>query len=67
MFFFARYSLLRAEGFFCSLNALYGGLGVGTTKLQFLIPKKFNFKIFFIFGHQNPGSGLEPDPDRFSA
>jgi hypothetical protein len=26
-------SLLRAEGFFCSLNVLYGGLGIG--KLNF--------------------------------
>jgi hypothetical protein len=28
-------SLLRAEGFFCSLDLLYGGLGIG--KLKFLI------------------------------
>jgi hypothetical protein len=26
---------LRAEGFFCNLDILYGGLGIG--KLQFLI------------------------------
>jgi hypothetical protein len=32
---------LRAEGFFCSLEVLYGGLGIG--ELQFLI------KIFFFF------------------
>jgi hypothetical protein len=37
-------------------------------KLQFLIKKKFNFfsaVIFFvsIFGHESPGSGLDPDPD----
>jgi len=30
-------SLLRAEGFFCSLGVLYGGLG--KSKLQFLIKK----------------------------
>jgi hypothetical protein len=30
-------SLLRAEGFYCSLGVLYGGLGI--SKLQFLIKK----------------------------
>jgi hypothetical protein len=30
-------SLLRAEGFSCSLGVLYGGLGI--IKLQFLIKK----------------------------
>jgi hypothetical protein len=30
-------SLLRAEGFSCSLGVLYGGLGI--SKLQFLIKK----------------------------
>jgi hypothetical protein len=30
--------LLRAEGFFCYLDILYGGLGIG--KLQFLKEKK---------------------------
>ncbi len=53
MFLSARCSLLRAEGFFCSLDALYGGLGVGTTKFNFFPSCKF----FFIFGHQNPGAG----------
>ncbi len=59
-----RMFLLRAEGFFCSLDALSGGLGIG--KLKFLIQKKFNFficKFFAIFIHQNPGSGLDPNPD----
>ncbi len=32
---------MRAEGFFCKVNVLYGGLGIG--KLYFLIQKKFNF------------------------
>jgi hypothetical protein len=53
-------SLLRAEGFSCSLGVLYGGLGI--SKLQFLIKKieiKFPTKIFFpILGHQT----LDPDP-----
>jgi hypothetical protein len=35
----AGYSLLRAEGFSCSLDVLYGGLGIN--KLQFLIKKRF--------------------------
>jgi hypothetical protein len=41
---------LRAEGFFCNLDILYGGLGIG--KLQFFNKKKFNFfsaVIFFQF------------------
>ncbi len=43
-------SLLRAEGFSCSLGVLYGGLGI--SKLQFLIKKieiKFQLKFFFQF------------------
>ena len=43
-------SLLRAEGFSCSLGVLYGGLGI--SKLQFLIKKikiKFLFVNFFQF------------------
>jgi hypothetical protein len=39
--------LLRAEGFFCNLDILYGGLGIG--KLQFLILKKINFFSAVIF------------------
>jgi hypothetical protein len=45
--------LLRAEGFFCNLDVLYGGLGI--SKLQLLIKKNLNFffscKFFPIFGH----------------
>jgi hypothetical protein len=53
-------SLLRTENFFCSLNVLYGGLGI--IKLQFLIKKdmiknsKCIFKFFVI-------KTLNPDPD----
>ncbi len=50
MFWSVGWRLLRAEGFFCNLYILYGGLGIG--KLQFLIKKKFNFfsdVIFFQF------------------
>jgi hypothetical protein len=62
-------SLLRAEGFSCSLGVLYGGLGI--RKLQFLIKKieiKFPAKIFFFnFRSSNLGSGSgirigNPDP-----
>ena len=53
-------SLLRAEGFSCSLGLLYGGLGI--SKLKFLIKKieiKFPAINFFsILGHQT----LDPDP-----
>jgi hypothetical protein len=44
-----------AVGFFCSLEILYGGLGIGTL---FGI---FFSKYFQVFGHQNPG----PDPDPY--
>jgi hypothetical protein len=52
-------SLLRAEGFSCSLGVLYGGLGI--SKLQVLIKKKklnFQLYIFFNFRSSNPGSGI---------
>jgi hypothetical protein len=49
--------ILRAEGFLCSLDVLYGGLGI--CKLCFLIKKfLFSFQFFSIFGHQNLGSGF---------
>ncbi len=52
-------SLLRAECLSCSLDFLYGGLGI--SKLQYLInPKILIFswcKFFSKFSHQNPGSG----------
>ncbi len=62
-------SLLRAEGFSCSLGVLYGGIGI--SKLQFLIEKieiKFpGINFFSILGHQtldpDPGSGIR-NPDR---
>jgi hypothetical protein len=61
-------SLLRAEGFSCSLGILYGGLGI--SKLQFLIKKmeiKFPAINFFQYRSSNPrsGSGIgirDPDP-----
>jgi hypothetical protein len=50
IFLSAGYSLLRAEGFSCSLGVLYGGLEI--SKLQFLIKKikiKFIVVNFFQF------------------
>jgi hypothetical protein len=68
-------SLLRSEGFSCSLGALYGGLGI--SKSQFLIKIikiKFSAVNLFKFRSSNPGTGSEirnpdlqlekmPDPD----
>jgi hypothetical protein len=51
------FSLLRAEGFSCSLD---------TNKLQFFIKRIFQMYFFpSVFGHQNPGSrsDLHSDPD----
>jgi hypothetical protein len=69
---------LRAEGFFCNLDVLYGGLGIG--KLQFWIKKKlvfFSAVIFFqFFWSLNPWiririgfqpKMLDPDPDEMNA
>ena len=49
MFWSVGWPLLRAEDFFCNLDVLYGGLGIG--KLQFLIKKKLNFffQLLFLF------------------
>jgi hypothetical protein len=49
MFLSARCSLLRAEGFFYSLDVLFGGLE--ESKLQFLIKilEKIYCKIFILF------------------
>ncbi len=75
-------SLLRAEGFSCSLGVLYGGLGI--SKLQFLIKIieiKFPAINFFKFQvikpwirirDPDPGSGSgirirKPDPESGSA
>jgi hypothetical protein len=56
IFWSARCSLFRAEGFSCCLDI---------SKLEFFIKKdliKFS-AVFFssVFSHQNPGSGLDPD------
>jgi hypothetical protein len=41
MFWSAGCSLLRAEGFFCSLGVLYGGLGI--SKFKKFYTKNMNF------------------------
>ncbi len=71
---------MRAEGFFCNLDILYGGLGIG--KLQFLIKNFFFFSavIFFQFlviKALDPDwiririgvhpEMLDPDPDEMNA
>jgi hypothetical protein len=50
---------LRAECFFCNLDILYGGLGIG--KLQFLIKKKLNFFSAVIFFQFLVIKALDPD------
>jgi hypothetical protein len=50
---------LGAEGFFCNLDILYGGLGIG--KLQFLIIIKFNFFSAVIFFQILVIKALDPD------
>jgi hypothetical protein len=55
---------LRAEGFFCSLDVLYGGLGIAIFEKKDI--KKCSAAFFSsIFGHLNPGSVLNPDPDPY--
>ncbi len=58
---------MRAEGFYCSLDVLYGG--IGRSKLQFL-KKKIHFfsavnffSLFLVIKTLDP----EPDPDWYSA
>jgi hypothetical protein len=59
---------LRAEGFSCSLDVLYGGLGI--TKIAIFDQKKIfkKFQLFFSmfdYLHPDPDSleMLDPDPD----
>jgi hypothetical protein len=59
MFLSVGWPLLRAEGFFCNLDILYGGLGIG--KLQFLIKKNSNFVSYVIFFQFLVIKGLDPD------
>ncbi len=56
---------MRAEGFSCSMDVLYGGLGI--SRLQFFLSTNYGIKFFFFaekfvqfLGHKNPGSGSVP-------
>ncbi len=64
MFWSAGCSLLRTEGFSCSLGVLYGGLGI--SKLQVLIKNMYikisSCKFCSLFGHQTLDPELDPDP-----
>ncbi len=59
MFWSARCSLLRAEGFSCVLNVLYGGLGIASfdQKKKKKIFRCIFFLTFFVI------KTLDPDPD----
>jgi hypothetical protein len=59
-------SLLRAEGFSCSLDVLHGGLGI--SKLKFMIKKilhfsDVNFFYFLVIKTLDPEQDLELDPE----
>jgi hypothetical protein len=61
--FSAECSLLRTEGFSCSLDALYGGLGIST--LKYLIKKisiNFSCKFWSFLVIKTPDLDLNPDP-----
>ncbi len=70
---------MRAEGFFCSPDVLYGGRGIG--KLHFLIKKIYikisgvNFLQFLVINTLDTDQysliqpkmlGLDPDPDQIN-
>ncbi len=78
--FWSVWFLLRAEGFFCNLDILYGGLGID--KLQFLIKKTFNFFFSAVIFFQllvikaldpdwspasNAGSGSGPEKNEYGS
>jgi hypothetical protein len=60
MFWSVGWPLLRAEGFFCNLDILYGGLGIG--KLQFLIKRNLTFfQLYFFLLQFLVIKALDPD------
>jgi len=59
MFWSVGWPLLWAAGFFCNLDILYGGVGIG--KLQFLIKKNLNFFSAVIFFQFLVIKALDPD------
>ncbi len=62
-------SLLRAEGFFCSLEALYGGLGISklhSIKIKFLSHFFPGVNFFTFLSRNRIRIGIQPkmlDPD----
>ncbi len=56
--------IVRAEGFSCSFDVLYGGLGMSKEKFLSKIYEPFFSLNSSFFGHQNPGSGSALKPMR---
>ncbi len=61
MFLGAVCSLMGAEGFSCSMDVLYEGLGI--SKLQFLIKKNIDFFSSKFFPQFLVIKTLDPEPD----
>ncbi len=61
-------SLFKTEGFFCSLNVLYGGLEISKIAIFFYqknIIKNFHLYIFYNFWSSKPWIRIGQDPDRY--
>ncbi len=64
--------LVRAKVFYCSLDVLYGDIGISTVNYKFFYKKDVCKFLFFIFGHQTTDLELDqhwtitqdPDPQR---
>jgi hypothetical protein len=54
---------LRAEGFSCSLDVLYGGLGISTVNCNFDLKKKENISAVFFQFLVIETLDQYPDPD----
>ncbi len=64
MFLSVGWPLLRAEGFFCNLDVLYGGRGMVNCIFD---QKKINFFSAVIFFQFLVIKVLDPDPDWYSS
>jgi hypothetical protein len=49
MFWRAVCSLMRAEGFFCNFDVLYGGIGIPVGNCSFWSQKFFFFRLYLYF------------------
>ncbi len=68
MFWSAKFSLLRAEGFSRSLNVLYGGLGISTTVINCNFCSNINFSKFLVITTLDPKTDpLDPNAGSGSA